>query len=148
MKSERLQDLESRAKGLLNAYEAQQDSIVDGWFSDAIEYIQQLLHRNGREWPFIIFDDEWSWLQKVIPDKPTQNYGGRLLLDRWPLRLIREAEILESGESRLVLSQEGCCTLRGGMGTQRSLRHRNLRSHFCITLSVPFVFSRLPSLQR
>jgi hypothetical protein len=96
MESEKLSDLKSRAENLTAEYTARHDLVVDRWFADAVQYIRDQLHRLHRDRPFFLLHDEWAWIQKITSKKPTENYGARLLLQRWPLRLIREAEILES----------------------------------------------------
>jgi hypothetical protein len=96
LQSGRLTDLKKRYVTLIDAYKSADHLTFNSWFTDAIHYIQQLLYQLGRSKPFFTLTADWAWVEKAAKEKASENYGAKLLLEKWPTRLIREAEILES----------------------------------------------------
>ncbi len=96
MESARLNDLKRRASALIDAYQSVDHAPFNHWFIEAVQHLQQLLREQGRSKPFFTLAEDWTWIQNATKEKASENYGARLLLDNWPTRLLREAEMLES----------------------------------------------------
>ena len=96
MESARLTDLKRRASALIDAYQSMDHATFNHWFIEAVEHVQQLLREQRRSKPFFTLAEDWTWIQNATKEKASENYGARLLLDNWPTRLLREAEMLES----------------------------------------------------
>src|SRR5437867_11955378 len=74
-----------------------------------------------RSKPFFTLAEDWTWIQNATKEKASENYGARLLLDNWPTRLLREAEMLES---RVIPAHS---QLRQGQGYKADFRGYSIK---------------------
>ena len=121
MESARLTDLKRRASALIDAYQSVDHATFNHWFIEAVQHVQQLLREQGRSKPFFTLAEDWTWIQNATKEKASENYGARLLLDNWPTRLLREAEMLES---RVIPAHS---QLRQGQGYKADFRGYSIK---------------------